>query len=154
MMTKYYYQAITENGSSVTGAIDADSAEGASSALVARGYIPQKITDASQSGIGNIWNELQEKLTPVKIPELILFTKQLRTLIRAGVPILTLLQVLEIRPKTSSSSGLSCPSPRTSGRAEACTTGSGNTPLFFLPCTAACSMPVKPAAPFPKSWTG
>jgi type II secretory pathway component PulF len=95
MMTKYYYQAITENGSSVTGAIDADSAEGASSALVARGYIPQKITDASQSGIGNIWNELQEKLTPVKIPELILFTKQLRTLIRAGVPILTLLQVLE-----------------------------------------------------------
>ena len=70
--------------------------EGASSTLVARGYIPQKITDASQIGDRlHIWKELQEKLTPVKIPELILFTKQLRTLIRAGVPILTLLQVLE-----------------------------------------------------------
>ena len=94
-MTKYYYQAVTENGSSVSGSIDADSAEGASSALVARGYIPQKITDASRSGIGAFLNELREKLTPVKIPELILFTKQLRTLIRAGVPILKLLQVLE-----------------------------------------------------------
>ena len=85
-MTKYYYQAITENGSSVSGSIDADTAEGASSALVARGYIPQKISDVSRSGIGYFLSELQEKLTPVKMPELILFTKQLRTLIRAGVP--------------------------------------------------------------------
>ncbi|WP_319409862.1 type II secretion system F family protein [uncultured Desulfosarcina sp.] len=94
-MAKYYYQAITENGSPVSGAIDADSAEGATSALVSRGYIPQKITDASKSGIGFFLTELQEKLTPVKLPELILFTKQLRTLIRAGVPMLKLLQVLE-----------------------------------------------------------
>lgn len=94
-MTKYYFQAINENGSSVSGSIDADSTEGTSSAIVARGYIPQKITDASRSGIGNFMKELQEKLTPVKIPELILFTKQLRTLIRAGVPMLKLLQVLE-----------------------------------------------------------
>jgi type II secretory pathway component PulF len=94
-MTKYYYQAITENGSSVSGSIDADTAEGASSALVARGYIPQKISDVSRSGIGYFLSELQEKLTPVKMPELILFTKQLRTLIRAGVPMLKLLQVLE-----------------------------------------------------------
>ena len=94
-MAKYYYQAITENGSSVSGAIDADSMEGATSALVARGYIPQKISDASKSGIGFFLRELQEKLTPVKLPELILFTKQLRTLIHAGVPMLKLLQVLE-----------------------------------------------------------
>jgi type IV pilus assembly protein PilC len=94
-MTKYYYQAITENGSPVSGAIDADSAEGATGSLVSRGYIPQKITDASKSGIGFFLAELQEKLTPVKLPELILFTKQLRTLIRAGVPMLKLLQVLE-----------------------------------------------------------
>ncbi|BBO66991.1 general secretion pathway protein GspF [Desulfosarcina alkanivorans] len=94
-MTKYYYQAITENGSSVSGSIDAESTEGASSALVARGYIPQKISDASRSGMGAFMNELREKLTPVRIPELILFTKQLRTLIRAGVPMLKLLQVLE-----------------------------------------------------------
>ncbi|MBC2713339.1 MAG: type II secretion system F family protein [Desulfosarcina sp.] len=94
-MTKYYYQAITENGSSVSGSIDADSAEGATSALVARGYIPQKITDTSKSGIGFFLTELQEKFIPVKMPELILFTKQLRTLIRAGVPMLKLLQVLE-----------------------------------------------------------
>lgn len=94
-MAKYYYQAVTENGSAVSGSIDADSAEGAASALVARGYIPQKITDAARSGIGFFLTELKERLTPVKLPELILFTKQLRTLIRAGVPMLKLLQVLE-----------------------------------------------------------
>jgi type IV pilus assembly protein PilC len=94
-LAKYYYKAITENGSPITGFIDADSVEGASSALVARGYIPQKLTDATRSGGGFFLTELREKLTPVKIPELILFTKQLRTLIRSGVPILKLLQVLE-----------------------------------------------------------
>ena len=94
-MAKYYYQAITENGSSVSGTLDADSMEGATSALVARGYIPQKISDTSKSGIAFFLTELQEKLTPVKLPELILFTKQLRTLIHAGVPMLKLLQVLE-----------------------------------------------------------
>ncbi len=94
-MAKYYYQAITENGSSVSGAIDADSMEGATSALLARGYIPKKVSDRSKSGIGFFLTELQERLTPVKLPELILFTKQLRTLIRAGVPMLKILQVLE-----------------------------------------------------------
>jgi type II secretory pathway component PulF len=94
-MAKYYYRAITENGSAVSGAIDADSMEGATSALVARGYIPQKISDTSKSGMGFFLAELQEKLTSVKLPELILFTKQLRTLISAGVPMLKLLQVLE-----------------------------------------------------------
>ncbi|MFO7715681.1 type II secretion system F family protein [Desulfosarcina sp.] len=100
-MAKYYYQAITENGSSVAGSIDADSAEGATSALVSRGYIPQKISDASKSGLGFFLTELQERLTPVKLPELILFTKQLRTLIRAGVPMLKLLQVLENQSENS-----------------------------------------------------
>ena len=94
-MTKYYYHVITENGSPMSGSIDADSVEGATNALVARGYIPQKITDSSRSGIGFFLAELQEKLTPVKLPELILFTKQLKTLIHAGVPMLKLLQVLE-----------------------------------------------------------
>lgn len=94
-MAKYRYQAITETGSIVTGSIDADSVEGASSALVARGYIPQKISDASRTGIAFFLTELRERFTPVRMPELILFTKQLRTLIRAGVPMLKLLQVLE-----------------------------------------------------------
>ncbi|PID40765.1 MAG: general secretion pathway protein GspF [Proteobacteria bacterium] len=79
----------------VTGSIDADSVEGATNALASRGYIPQKLTDASKSGSGFFLVELREKFTPVKTPELILFTKQLRTLIRSGVPILKLLQVLE-----------------------------------------------------------
>lgn len=95
MMTRYHYQAISENGSPVSGFIEAESVEGAANAIMARGYIPQKITDAAKSGIGFYWAELREKLTPIRPPELILFTQQLRTLIRAGVPMLKLLQVLE-----------------------------------------------------------
>ena len=59
-MAKYYYQAITENGSSVSGTLDADSMEGATSALLARGYIPQRISDTSKSGIAFFLTELQE----------------------------------------------------------------------------------------------
>ncbi|BBO87388.1 type II secretion system F family protein [Desulfosarcina ovata] len=94
-MAKYYYRAISENGTPITGLIDADTVESVASILVGRGYIPQKITDAARSGVGFRLTRLKEKLAPVRTPELILFTKQLRTLIRAGVPMLKLLQVLE-----------------------------------------------------------
>ncbi|BBO80073.1 general secretion pathway protein GspF [Desulfosarcina ovata subsp. sediminis] len=94
-MAKYYYRAISENGTPITGLIDADTVESVASILVGRGYIPQRITDAARSGVGFRLTRLKEKLAPVRTPELILFTKQLRTLIRAGVPMLKLLQVLE-----------------------------------------------------------
>jgi type IV pilus assembly protein PilC len=64
--------------------------------LADRGLIPAGVTEAKASqSQGAAFSSIDEKLSTVRTPELILFTKQFRTLLQAGVPILQLLQVLE-----------------------------------------------------------
>ena len=94
-MPKFSYKAINESANTVSGLIEADSLEMATDILTERGYIPSKVTEKRETSRGLIWSKIYESLTPVKVPDLILFTKQFRTMIRAGVPILSLLQVLE-----------------------------------------------------------
>jgi type II secretory pathway component PulF len=94
-MPKFSYRAITEDGTTTTGEVEAESAERASSMLASQGYIPTRVreqrTAVSDARLGNILN----LFSLIKAPELILFTKQFNTLIRAGVPMLSLLKVLE-----------------------------------------------------------
>ena len=64
--------------------------------LLSKGYIPSR----SRGGIrrrqgGSFLAKIKESLTKVKIGDLILFTKQFRSMMQAGVPIIRLLQVLE-----------------------------------------------------------
>ncbi len=94
-MPRYLYKAINENGNSTSGEVDAASVELAKNILGDRGYIPVKVVEENgvASGSGLMW--LREKLTPVKTQELILFTKQFRTMLRSGVPIIRLFEVLE-----------------------------------------------------------
>jgi len=94
-MPKFSYRAITEMGSTETGAIEAESAEKASSMLAAQGFIPTRIKEERAAVPAIKLGSLLEAFSPVKAPELILFTKQFNTLIRAGVPMLSLLKVLE-----------------------------------------------------------
>ena len=94
-MPKFNYRAITEMGSTETGAIEAESAEKASSMLAAQGFIPTRIKEERAAMPDIKLGNLLEAFSPVKAPELILFTKQFNTLIRAGVPMLSLLKVLE-----------------------------------------------------------
>jgi type II secretory pathway component PulF len=93
-MTGFSYQAINENGVSVTGRIEAESEESAIRMLVSQGLIPSKVTSKA-GGRALAWADLWARLNPIKPPELILFTTQFRTMIRAGVPMLTLLHTLE-----------------------------------------------------------
>ena len=94
-MPKFSYRAITEMGSTETGAIEAESAEKASSMLAAQGFIPTRIKEERAAMPDIKVGNLLDSFRPVKAPELILFTKQFNTLIRAGVPMLSLLKVLE-----------------------------------------------------------
>jgi len=94
-MPKYSYQAINESGNIVTGDLEADSIDMANSILIARGYIPSKVTETGQVVSRALVRRLKEIFVFIKTPELILFTKQFKTLIKAGVPILKLLKVLE-----------------------------------------------------------
>jgi len=94
-MPKFRYRAINETGTTTTGEIEADSADSASSLIATRGLIPTKVTE-ERSALPNLQlSKLREMFTPVKAPELILFTKQFNTLIKAGVPMLSLLKILE-----------------------------------------------------------
>ncbi len=95
-MPKFSYQAINENGNAAKGEIEADSAAAASAALAARGLIPRKVSEIGKAGVPSLsFSGLSGFIRPVKTPELILFTKQFKTLIHSGVPMLTILQVLE-----------------------------------------------------------
>ncbi|MFC1798552.1 type II secretion system F family protein [Thermodesulfobacteriota bacterium] len=94
-MPKYTYQAINESGSTVSDVVEAESVEVANSAITARGYIPISVTEAGGGGGRFSFETLKEQLTPIKTAELILFTKQLKTMMRAGVSIIKIMQILE-----------------------------------------------------------
>jgi type IV pilus assembly protein PilC len=94
-MPKFSYKAITDTGASIKGEIDADSAESASSLIAARGYIPTQVRPIGGGASALKLPDAYGLFGGVKTPELILFTKQFKTLIRSGTPMLTILQVLE-----------------------------------------------------------
>lgn len=93
-MPKFVYQAIDSTGTLVSGTIEGESINYANMVLSQRGLIPSKVEEKkgeSSSALG--W--FKAKLTPIKQQELIMFTRQLRTMLNAGVPILRTLEVLE-----------------------------------------------------------
>ena len=94
-MPKFNYRAINESGSTESGAIEAESADKASSMLVAQGFIPTRLKEERPAVALPKMSDILESFSPVKAPELILFTKQFNTLIRAGVPMMSHLKVLE-----------------------------------------------------------
>lgn len=93
-MPHYVYQAIDGKGSLVKGTIEAESQDKAAGLLLEKGYIPSEIREGLGEGIG--WLEsLRLRMGSVKTNDLILFTKQFRSLFKAGVPLVRALQVLE-----------------------------------------------------------
>ncbi|MCP3950609.1 MAG: type II secretion system F family protein [Desulfobacterales bacterium] len=95
-MPNYAHKSINETGATVSGEIEADSREMAISILEARGYMPTQVNEkGGGGGSGFGLDRIKEMITPVKAPELIIFTKQFKTMLRAGVPMVKLLQILE-----------------------------------------------------------
>jgi type IV pilus assembly protein PilC len=95
-MANFSYQAINESGMNVKGSIEAESVEMAENLLLSKGYIPSRVAAASGGAPGGSFlAKIKESFTKVKIGDLILFTKQFRSMMQAGVPIIRLLQVLE-----------------------------------------------------------
>ena len=94
-MPKFSYQAITETGATVSGELEAESLESANSILASRGYIPTRVK-AEQKGLSGFqMSSIRELLAPIKKPDLILFTKQFRTMFNAGVAMINMLEILE-----------------------------------------------------------
>jgi len=94
-MPSFSYTAFNASGATVTGVIEADSSQMAADMLFTKGYVPSTLkenTVASKSG----WrSRLREFTKSVPAKDLIIFTKQFRSMLSAGVPLMRLLQVLE-----------------------------------------------------------
>lgn len=93
-MADFTYKVISSNGKVVSGFISAVSAQMANTTLSAKGMIPLEITEKTKS-------RLSRDTKKIKTAELILFSKQFRSMFRAGIPLIRLLEVMESQ-KTSS----------------------------------------------------
>lgn len=93
---EFIYQAIDQNGNSVKGVVAAESKEVAEDILFRRGLFPEKIIPKGiQTQDSFSFSKLKSRLFKVSAPELILFTKQFRTLFKAGISVVNILEILE-----------------------------------------------------------
>ncbi len=93
-MPHFTYKAIDQKGATVSGVLEAESIESVQNLLSEQGFIPSAVTEKGLAS-GGFLDNIKAKLTPIKTEELILFTKQFRTMLIAGLPILKVLEVLE-----------------------------------------------------------
>lgn len=96
-MPNYSYQAINEIGKNVTGTLEAESVDVANSIILARGLIPSKLSPVKITNGDDWWSRIKSLTGTIKVMDLIIFTKQFRSMLGAGVPILRLLQILELQ---------------------------------------------------------
>jgi type IV pilus assembly protein PilC len=92
-MAKYHYKAINSSGNEVSGELDAESPDNANAILSTRGFIPLKVTRGS--GASGMEMSLADRFTTITPQEIILFTKQFRTMLKSGVSIMRLLEIME-----------------------------------------------------------
>lgn len=91
-MARFAYRAWDQGGHLETGVLDADNARLAAAALQARGFLvtaldEQEVLESASRQVG--------RYLGVNRRDLVLFTRQLATMISAGLPIVGALQVLE-----------------------------------------------------------
>lgn len=91
---KFRYKAVNEMGTTVSGALEADTLEAAQAILNARGYIPTSV-QSGDSALQEYLDRLKTGLAKVKFVDLIFFTKQFRTLFKAGISITEGLKIME-----------------------------------------------------------
>ena len=92
-MAKYQYKAINSSGNEVSGELDAESPDNANAILSTRGFIPLKVVRGGGSSAMKM--SFADSLTPITPQEIILFTKQFRTMLKSGVSIMRLLEIME-----------------------------------------------------------
>lgn len=95
-MSTYAYTAINETGTLVKGEVEASSQEQAVDKVAQRGLIPENVKEKSGSS-SSLFSSLEDRFSPVRARDLVLFTKQFKTLIQAGVPMMDVLTTMEVQ---------------------------------------------------------
>lgn len=103
-MPQFSYKAIDANGKERRGTVNADSAEEANNQLSNMGLMPTEVAESrgkakkAASGVQKA-KKKGSLFGRIKSEELTLFTRQLATLLRSGVPLLRALDVMERQEK-------------------------------------------------------
>lgn len=99
---QFSYEAINEAGNTIKGELEAPDVRQAQERLGAMGYIPVAVRKGAIGAAGGGFQErLEAALSPVKDQELILFTKQFKTMLGAGLSMIEILNVLEQQTENS-----------------------------------------------------
>ncbi len=88
---KYSYKAYDETGTLISGTLDASNADAANAILFEKNLIPDSLKETKGTGGGKSGISFGKKITA---QELILFTKQFRTLYQAGISIVEVFNIL------------------------------------------------------------
>lgn len=88
-MPTFSYAAIDAVGSPITGTLEADSETAAKTILSAKGYIPSSVSETGKKRRG------LSSIGTVGARDLIIFSKQFGTMLKAGVAIVRIFEVLE-----------------------------------------------------------
>lgn len=89
-MPTFEYKAISEGGVEVTKTLEAPSQNAVAERLEKLGYLPIKIKETEKSSGQSLFGDKKR----IKQDHVIVFTRQLVTLLKAGVPLLSCLEVL------------------------------------------------------------
>lgn len=99
-MPKFNFTAITPQGKQIEGVMEASSVADAQGQISRQGQIPTKVVPAKGGGGTPANTALSHFLAKkVKPEEIILFTKQMRTMLRTGIPIMKILAILKEQSK-------------------------------------------------------
>lgn len=93
-MPTYAYQAINEQGQTLKGVIEAESADAAADLLNGRGVLPSRIQERSRGKRQRAIPARDRWFRHIPTADLILFTKQFSTLFKAGVPMMSIFDIL------------------------------------------------------------
>ncbi len=96
-MPSFSYTAINEAGQEISGSVDATDEKAAERTLEGQGLMPLKIgrgkaSAATKTSVKSFGSSKPKKGKKITLRETIDFTRQLVTLLKAGVPILTSLE--------------------------------------------------------------
>lgn len=90
----YSYKAIDPSGKELKGLINAATFNEAELMIGNLGLIPVDLKEQAGDKAGFSFSDFTERLSPVRPEDLVIFTKQLRTMLKAGVNILRILDIL------------------------------------------------------------
>lgn len=98
-MGTFEYKAVNKQGNAVNGTLDANSKRAASDKLVRQGYRPLMIKAHKKGGFDPNNIKIPGMGQKVKLKDMVMFTRQLATMINAGVPLVRAMNTLQQQTK-------------------------------------------------------